>query len=389
MANKKNSLNFVISILDLVVELFYKITTNFRSLGSSGRYFSDMRVELVWTLLAHSIQKINSYWFQYFCPPDNKVFTLSKYISRYQYYFFIPFIVYVVCFKLLVDYRHIQSTVVLYLLTKLSVGIYFTAYFALFCNIYIVCSLLESFINSVVDWYGNIFGQKIVDSFIIPKNIFGFEVLRKSIKFELASFIAYMRQTINIATNILEGIYTLFVLYHDWSPMMFWMVGPFYLIANFASSCIKISVSNKQITNTNTPEFNYFWQLFILMLYAVMIVTPIIQFHVIALNVAIFCGFSTSSIIVNLFSLVICMTFMLHKYIQKGDQVYKYLYGKNYCEDGYTLLGYEFEGEKYTSSDQIANRFAPYLVKNDNNNDSKDKRQIGLSLDEEERLMSP
>ena len=78
--------------------------------------------------------------------------------------------------------------------------------------------------------------------------------------------------------------------------------------------------------------------------------------------------------------------------IQKGDQVYKYLYGKNYCEDGYTLLGYEFEGEKYTSSDQIANRFAPLLAENVNKYDSQGPRQIGLSFDEEdeeELLMSP
>ena len=37
--------------------------------------------------------------------------------------------------------------------------------------------------------------------------------------------------------------------------------------------------------------------------------------------------------------------FIIHKIVQKGDQVFKYLYGIKYDEEGYDLLGWHISGD--------------------------------------------
>ncbi|MDG2347906.1 MAG: hypothetical protein P8L77_00375 [Gammaproteobacteria bacterium] len=380
ISDKKNATSFWISICDLIIELCYKIATNFIALSASGVYFSDIRVELIWTLLAHSVQKINGYWNQYFRPSVNKSFKLSNYIKNYQYYFFYPFVFYVIGCKLLVDYRHIEATVVFYIISKVYVGVYLTTFF----NVFIIASLLESLISSIVDWYVNISGKDIQEKLKVPRVLFGFEVLSNDYKFNFGKFVSCTRKLLNYFTTLLEIAYNVLLITFDWSLGWALFIGPMYVVANAVSSYIKIYVNDRQNSvkteeqggsgndAVHQPFKNIYVEFFFLIMFLVMVLSPFIQINVIVSNVALFLAVPANSILANLLSIVICLTFVLHKYIQKGDQVFKYLYGIDFVTKGYNILGFPISSSNLSGtslgSDLAQNCMSELLDTTNNHN---------------------
>lgn len=382
--NTSNKNSFYISLLDLFVELGYKIITNARILGSRGVFVSNATVELVFTLLAMFVTKVNNYWNQYFQPfkkENNNEF--KDYIEPNLYYLFVLFVFYVITCKLLVDYRHFKATVFDYMIPKISIG--YSIGFGWFFYIYIISALADSLLTSITDWYVNIYGKKI-DSFTLKNiNFYIFDFNITPIKFKLGDFVSSLTTSLNHLNNFFEAIYYTLLIYFHYT--FFWasIICPFYVCSAIVSSYIKTQVRNYQNTNANggttkmTPSYSK--QIIVLLLFFVMVISPLIQFQVILVNVAGYFGLATSSIFCKCFTLFFCSTFMLHKFVQKGDQVYKYLYGTDYSSDGYTMLGFNISGDTGPASSEsltnLANNVITSMPKEDRSND----------LDPEETLM--
>ena len=332
---KKNKIFFYISLFDMFVEILYKIMTNVKMLVESGSQMTQRVVSLLLTLMPYAINRCNSYWNQYFNPThkNSERFRLHKYVDSSFYWFFMLLVSFVVCSKMIVDYRHIQATVIVYIMSKVAVGFYLSWFFYVF----VISALLESFIASVNDWYTNYTGLKTAPHL----NIF---TKKYPIRIKLARLLDDVKTALNFLNNCLEAVYNVLLLYFDSSFLYACILGPITVIASFYSSYIKNKISNKQNINAGKESTvkNLLFEIITLFLFAVMVLTPFVQIHVIIFNVASFFSLPINSVLSYCIATFICLTFVLHKYIQKGDQVFKYLYGLNYAS-GYSMFGNRLE----------------------------------------------
>ncbi|MEE2769506.1 MAG: hypothetical protein VX835_00285 [Pseudomonadota bacterium] len=341
MAKKSDSaFYFYLSSLDLIVELFYKWATNARILFESGGDFPARFANLILTLVPFAIHKINGYWNQYFNPsdPNSKWYRINQYVANYLFPLFIIGVVYVISCKLLVDFRHIKVTVIGFIVSKISAGFYLNLFF----NVFVLFALLESLISSTVDWYINYTGKK-VDKFLELKWFV------KPIKIKLQRAVDLVRISLSSLTSLLETGYYGLLLYFKFSFPIFCVLCPLLAISGIYSTYIKTSVNNWQnVNNGYCGKPSLFKEIFTLFMFSIMVVSPFVQFDVILGNMAIFLGVATTSPWAYAAALCIAATFVMHKFVQKGDQVYKYLYGVGYADNGYTMLGglYKCEVDK-------------------------------------------
>lgn len=330
-SDQKNKGFFYISLFDMFVEISYKIMTNVKMLMESGFQMTERIVTLLLTLMPYAINRCNSYWNQYFKPADknSKIFRLRQYIDPYFYWFFMMLVAFVVCSKMLVDYRHIQATVIVYIMSKVAVGFYLSWFFYIF----IISALLESFIASMSDWYTNYTGKKVAEYYNVG-------LKTKPIKVKLMELIKHVKLALNCLNNVLEAFYNVLLLYFDSSLLYAILFGSMTVVASFYSSYIKTQVTNKQNVSCKVQheKSSLLFEIVTLFLFVVMVITPIVQIHVIMFNVSSFLSLPINSFWSIFTSSLICFTFIVHKFIQKGDQVFKYLYGLDYT-DGYSMLG--------------------------------------------------
>ena len=329
-ANQKNKGFFFISLVDMVVEIAYKVMTNVKILMDSGSQMTQRVASLLLTLMPYAINRCNNYWNQYFKRADegSKMFRLHQYIDKNFIWLFIAMVIFVIYSKMIVDYRHIQATVIVYIMSKVAIGFYLSWFFYIF----VISSLLESFIASVNDWYTNYTGKKVAE-------YYNFGLKTKPIKVKLSELIKHVKLALTCLNNVLEAFYNVLLLYFDSSLLYAILFGSITVIASFYSSYIKTQVSNKQNVSSKVPhkKSSLLFEIGTLFLFVVMVITPAVQIHVIMFNVASFLTLPINSFWSICTSVLICCTFIVHKFIQKGDQVFKYLYGLDYA-DGYSMF---------------------------------------------------
>ena len=295
---------------------------------------------LILKLLCFTLHKINSYWNQYFQPTDSnsKNYQLEIYMPRrfkqFINYIFIPFII---INKIIVDFKHFMVTVIKYLSENMQI----TLGLSLFLNIFMVGVIVESLITSVGDWYASCTGKKVAN----PMAYYGLS--KNGFTMPIADITARTKVCLNFVNNILESGYTVLLMMLQYPYPVAIICVPFLVGAAFYSSYIKVQVNNMQNIDQGKEKektSSFFLQLFTLFLFLIMVISPVAQIQVIYTMMLGVFG-ASFHVLAAVFALIICLVFVIHKIVQKGDQVFKYLYGIKYDEEGYDLLGWHISGD--------------------------------------------
>lgn len=323
-ANKRS---FIISCFDLVVEIFYKYVTNQRSLIAQGWSYVNRLSYLIISFFAYIQNKINSYYNQYFQPASSgernqlRNCVPNLYMYGFLTYLYLPGLV---ILKLSVDYKHLSTTIIGFILTLTTSNFWLL----LGLHAYIATQLLESGITSFVEWKTSL-GCKDENE---KRNWHWYK-----------KWFDYITQRLTVINSLFEGFILACMIIYDatYSLLYKCILTPLLLCSSLTSATIKRAVFNK---NTNEAKEDVkrpslIKQALVLFMYIIMILSPLVQYVVTVDNIKSFFGIGASWWLIHPVSMFIVATFMIHKYTYKGDQVYKFLYGKSYVEKGYEVLG--------------------------------------------------
>lgn len=337
---KNRTIKFAISCFDLVVEIIYKIITNQRTLIANGFSLVNRIAFCCVSFSCYIIHKINQYYNQYYQPGKERITGLhyiDEWIKKYLIWIFIPV---VTLAKVYIDLNHMQNTQVIVVYQMLGYS-YWLSWFLL---MYVGLSCVESIIDALFNWYNTLNGQKA-------------EQAGKKWVADGSKMLTKFQNTIGYLNSAIEGVFNILLVFLGIAYGSLWMKCAVACLL-FASTTTSVIVKRrvwlmmqKKNSDLEKPS-SYFQQGFYLLMLTAIILTPAVQFGIILSNINIFFGVAESSFITMGIALGIVSTFIIQRFILKGDQFCKYLFGIDYDTKGFDLFGIRFGGKPTAASSE-------------------------------------
>lgn len=338
---KNREIKFAISCIDLFIEIIYKTITNQRSLIAGGLALINRIAFCCVSFSCYMIHKINQYYNQYYQPGKEKIIGLSyidEWMQSYIIYLFIPVITFA---KMIIDLNHLQNTQIIVVYQMLG----FSYWLSIVLMVYVSLTCIESIVDAMFNWFNTLNGKKAEQS-SKPWVASGSKLLAK-----FQTYLGYLNSFVESIFNVLLVFFG--IAYG--SLLTKCLVAGLLIISTATSVIVKRRVwlmMQKKDDAAKAQETSSLKQLYFLVMLLAIVLTPAVQFGIILLNVNIFFGVAQSTFASMLVAVLIVSTFIIQRFILKGDQFCKFLFGVEYDTKGFYLFGMYISG-KPTKSHEL------------------------------------